>query len=112
MTAGISAPDHSGLFSGLGTFFSVGANHKLEKVCRLLLANLFSCADGLCKGALIQETTAIHVSIGPKGSPSISTQIATLRRLLVHGGDGEQGKVFREAAHVRSVGSYACHGNL
>lgn len=105
MTAGISAPDHSGVFSGLGTIFSVGASNKLEQVCGSEFADLDSFANRPRKGALIQEVTAIHVSIAPRGSPSISTQIATLRRLLLGGGEGEQQKVFTAAANVRNIGS-------
>lgn len=55
------------------------------------------------KGALIQEVTAIHVSINLGGSPSVSTQIATLRRLLLGRGDGELQKIFSRAAAVRNV---------
>jgi hypothetical protein len=66
VTKAIVAPVHSGFYGGLGTSFSTGAAHKLED------------------GAVIQEITALHVSVGHFGrKPSISTQIAALRGLLL-----------------------------
>jgi hypothetical protein len=71
----------------LSVSFSTGAAHKL--------------ADG----AVIQEVTALHVSVGhfaPR--PSISTQIAALRDLLLELPDGsiaDAPKPFRDAARVR-----------
>lgn len=60
------APVHHGFFGGLGTSFSTGAVHKLAN------------------GAVIQEVTALHVSVGHFTSrPSISTQISALRNLLL-----------------------------
>ncbi len=59
VTKAVVAPVHYGFFGGLGTSFSTGAMHKL--------------ADG----AVIQEVTALHFSVGHFASrPSISTQIA------------------------------------
>jgi hypothetical protein len=68
--------------------FSTGAAHKL--------------ADG----AVIQEVTALHVSVGHFGiRPSISTQIAALRDLLLALPDDNtvtnSPKPFRDAARVR-----------
>lgn len=51
-------------------------------------------ANKLEKGGVIQEITAVHVAVRHFGKPSISTQIAVLRRLL-------QGKVTEGA-----VGEY------
>ena len=83
VTVGISAPKHRGFLSGLSTAFGLGASHKLE-------------AD-----ALIQEIAALHVSIRHIGKyPSISTQIATLRRLLLDEGSGEAGTVFNDISKV------------
>jgi hypothetical protein len=66
VTKAVVAPVHYGFFGGLGTSFSTGAIHKL--------------ADG----AVIQEVTALHFSVGHFASrPSISTQIAALRHLLL-----------------------------
>lgn len=66
VTKAITAPTHYGFFGGLGTSFSLGAAHKLEF------------------GAVLQETTALHVTVRHFGStPSISTQIAALRRMLL-----------------------------
>jgi len=71
VTKAIVAPVHHGFFGGLGTSFSTGAAHKL--------------ADG----AVIQQVTALHVSVGHFSSrPSISTQIAALRALLLALPDG------------------------
>ncbi|KAH9176442.1 carbohydrate esterase family 9 protein [Lactarius sanguifluus] len=66
VTKAIVAPVHNGFYSGLGTAFSTGAAHKLED------------------GAVAQEVTALHVSVGHFGrKPSVSTQIAALRGLLL-----------------------------
>ena len=66
VTRGISAPSHRRFFSGFSTAFSLGARHRLED------------------GAVVQEETALHVAVRHFGStPSVSTQIATLRRLLL-----------------------------
>ncbi|EGN99897.1 hypothetical protein SERLA73DRAFT_72673 [Serpula lacrymans var. lacrymans S7.3] len=66
VTSGISAPKSTGFLSGFSTVFATGAANKLEK------------------GALIQRNAALHVAISHSNSgPSISTQIATLRRLLL-----------------------------
>lgn len=60
--------------------FSTGAQHKLEK------------------GAVPQAITAIHVAIRPSGTPSTSSQIATLRKLLLRPDEGEAGEWFKKAA--------------
>jgi hypothetical protein len=73
----------------LSASFSTGAAHKL--------------ADG----AVIQEITALHVSVGHfslTGRPSVSTQIAALRNLLLALPDdvtAEAQKSFRDVARVR-----------
>ena len=80
MTVGVSAPKTRGFLSGLGTAFSPGAAHKLDV------------------GAIVQETTAIHVKlVHSRSKPSISTKVATLRRLLLH---GELGSAFMDVADV------------
>lgn len=88
VTKAIVAPIHTGFYSGLGTSFSTGAAHKLED------------------GAVIQEITALHISVGHFGrKPSISTQIAVLRGLLLKLPDdssADTSKPFRDAAMVRS----------
>ena len=65
VTAGIVALQTRGFLAGLNAAFSTGAGHKLED------------------GALLQEAGAVHVAIHRVGSPSVSTQIAALRRLLL-----------------------------
>jgi hypothetical protein len=67
VTKGISAPLHSGFYAGLGTAFSLGAAHKLAP------------------GAVVQDITALHITVSHLGAgvPSISTQIAVLRGLLL-----------------------------
>ncbi|KAI0361764.1 carbohydrate esterase family 9 protein [Trametes cingulata] len=71
VTTGIVAPQSAGFLAGLNTAFSTVARHKLEK------------------GALVQEIGGLHVSIHPVGTPSVSTQIAALRRLLLGKTTGE-----------------------
>ncbi|TFK54413.1 composite domain of metallo-dependent hydrolase [Heliocybe sulcata] len=75
VTKAITAPLNLGFVSGLGVSFSTGAAHRLEE------------------GAVIQEVTALHVSIGHTGgTPSVSTQIAALRLLLLNPPKSEIGK--------------------
>ncbi|EJF61654.1 composite domain of metallo-dependent hydrolase [Dichomitus squalens LYAD-421 SS1] len=71
VTSGIVAPQTRGFLAGLNTAFSTGARHKLEK------------------GALVQESGGVHVAIHPVGSPSVSTQIAALRHLLLSETNGD-----------------------
>ncbi|KAJ7579295.1 carbohydrate esterase family 9 protein [Mycena floridula] len=80
VTSAITAPTHSGFLAGLGTWFSTGSLHKLEK------------------GAIVKEVTAVHVSIMHLGSPSISTQIAMLRKLLIGPVEGSAAEWFQKAA--------------
>ncbi|KAH7929866.1 composite domain of metallo-dependent hydrolase [Leucogyrophana mollusca] len=78
VTTSITPPIFEGLLGGLSTYLSLSSRHKLES------------------GAIIQEVTAVHVAVGHgRGSPSISTQIAALRRLLVGPHEGERGKWFK-----------------
>ncbi|TFY65178.1 hypothetical protein EVJ58_g2131 [Rhodofomes roseus] len=79
VTKGITAPAHRGFYAGLGTSFFTGAMNRLEP------------------GAILQEVTAVHITVRPYSAavPSISTQIATLRRMLLHPVDGDAGEWFR-----------------
>ncbi|KAI6021404.1 composite domain of metallo-dependent hydrolase [Pisolithus microcarpus] len=72
VTSAVTAPASKGLVAGLSTVFSTGAAH------------------GLQGGAVVQDVAALHVSIGRRwsGSPSVSTQIAALRNLLLHSNEG------------------------
>ncbi|KAJ3516436.1 hypothetical protein NLJ89_g1119 [Agrocybe chaxingu] len=76
VTVGVTAPTHKGFYGGLGTSFSLSAEHKLEQ------------------GAIVQEITAVHVSVRHFSKPSVSTQIAALRRLLLEPSEGEAGVWF------------------
>src|SRR5882762_9160317 len=86
VTKAIVAPVHGGFYSGLGTSFSTRAAHKLED------------------GAIIRETTALHVSVGHFGpKPSVSTQFAALRGLLLKLPDdsiADASTPFRDVARV------------
>ncbi|KAJ7242763.1 composite domain of metallo-dependent hydrolase [Mycena haematopus] len=70
----ITAPAGYGLLQGLSVSFSLGSRNKLEK------------------GAVIQEIAAMHLSISMGSASSVSTQIATLRRLLLKPSIHEQQK--------------------
>lgn len=72
VTSAVTAPASKGLVAGLSTVFSTGAAH------------------GLQGGAVVQDVAALHVSIGRRwsGSPSVSTQVAALRNLLLHSNEG------------------------
>ncbi|KAG6903044.1 hypothetical protein C0995_007477 [Termitomyces sp. Mi166 len=82
VTKAVVAPSSYGFLSGLSTVFSTRAAHKLVP------------------GAVVQDVAALHVAIGDS-SVSISTQITTLRRLLLGEGKGELGERFVEVAEVR-----------
>ena len=82
VTKGISAPAHRGFYAGLGTTFFTGATNRLDK------------------GAVVQETTAVHITVRPELSVSVSTQIATLRRMLLHPVEGDAGDWFRAIGEV------------
>lgn len=88
VTVGISSPKHRGFFSGLGTAFSLGARHKLEE------------------GAIVQDVTAVHVSVRHfDGVPSISTQISILRQLLLGESGAQMAEEFRAVAKVSKASS-------
>ena len=56
----------------------------------------------LTTGAIIKHVAALHVSIVDHvNEPSISTQIAVLRSLLLGKGEGDVGKYFNKAAKGR-----------
>ncbi|KAK0457772.1 uncharacterized protein EV420DRAFT_1271277 [Desarmillaria tabescens] len=76
VTTAIVAPVAPGLISGLTVAFSTGSAHKLQK------------------GAVVQDATALHVILSLNSPISVSTQIATLRRLLLGGGSGDLGTQF------------------
>ncbi|KAI0746218.1 composite domain of metallo-dependent hydrolase [Daedaleopsis nitida] len=71
VTTGIVAPQSSGFLAGLNTAFSTGARHKLAE------------------GAIVYEAGAVHIAIHQVGSPSVSTQIAALRALLLGEASGD-----------------------
>ena len=77
---------HDGFLAGLSTSISTGARNKLSE------------------GAIVQDVVAIHVSIRHADAPSVSTQIGTLRHLLLHHDETTRlGRWFRKVAHVRSM---------
>ncbi|KAI8995511.1 carbohydrate esterase family 9 protein [Trametes punicea] len=71
VTTGIVAPQTNGFLAGLNVAFSTASRHKLDQ------------------GAVVQETGGLHVSIHHRGKPSVSTQIAALRRILLDPTTGE-----------------------
>ena len=68
--------------AGLNTAFSTGSKHKLAN------------------GSVIQTAGAVHLNIHPSGQPSVSTQIAALRRLLLEPIAGELGAWFDKIRKV------------
>jgi len=76
VSTAVTSPISRGLLGGLGTHFSLGARHKLED------------------GAVLNDVTAVHVAVLHQGGPSVSTQIAALRRLLLGPYTGERGASF------------------
>lgn len=81
VTSAITPPTSEGLVAGISTAFSTGAAHALQE------------------GAVIQDVAALHVNVGhsPSRSPSVSSQIAALRRLLL---DAASGTPFDRVAKV------------
>ncbi|CAK5268643.1 unnamed protein product [Mycena citricolor] len=76
VTSAIVAPSGSQFFHGLSVAFSLASAHKLQS------------------GAILQETVAVHVSLSPSFSASISTQVALLRKILLESDkDTEFGRV-------------------
>ncbi|CAE6507923.1 unnamed protein product [Rhizoctonia solani] len=65
VTTAVSAPVSRGLFSGASVAFRTGAGHKLED------------------GAIVNSAPALHLTVGHGSGVSVSTQIATLRRLFL-----------------------------
>ncbi|CCO35688.1 hypothetical protein BN14_09806 [Rhizoctonia solani AG-1 IB] len=65
VTTAVSAPVSNGFFSGASVAFRTGASHKLED------------------GAIVNSAPALHLTVEHGSSVSVSTQIATLRRLLL-----------------------------
>lgn len=83
VTTGVTAPDSSGFLAGLSTAFNTGASHKL------------------IDGAVLQDDVALHVAISLSSSVSVSTQIATLRKLLLGDVKGDLGTQFTKVVEVR-----------
>ncbi|CUA74661.1 DNA-directed RNA polymerase II subunit RPB1-B [Rhizoctonia solani] len=65
VTTAVSAPVSRGFFSGASVAFRTGAAHKLER------------------GAVVNPAPAFHVCVRNGSGVSVSTQITTLRRLLL-----------------------------
>ncbi|KAJ7510409.1 carbohydrate esterase family 9 protein [Mycena galericulata] len=82
VTSAVVAPASRGAFGGLGVAFALGAAHKLER------------------GAVLQEITAVHMTVKQYFSqfsgPSVSTQIALLRRLLLQPVEGPSKEWFEK----------------
>ncbi|KAI0354145.1 composite domain of metallo-dependent hydrolase [Trametes cingulata] len=78
VTAGVVAPLGGGILSGVSTAFALAAPHKLDD------------------SAIIQATGGVHIAVHPVGVPSVSTQIAALRRLLLDPPEGETGHWFEK----------------
>lgn len=91
VTTGVTAPKSSAFFSGISAAFGTGAHHQLET------------------GALPQSEVAVHVRISHLGGvPSVSTQIATLRSLLLGNAKHDLGDLFKRVAKV-SIPTLSTH---
>ncbi|KAN0084286.1 hypothetical protein V8E55_007790 [Tylopilus felleus] len=81
VSTAVTSPISDGLLGGLGTYFSLAAKHKLEGE------------------AVLDDVTAVHVAVLHRSKgPSVSTQIAVLRRLLLGPYTGDRGKSFEAVA--------------
>lgn len=89
VTLGVTAPKSNGFLVGLSTSFSTGAAHSLEK------------------GAVLEDVTALHITIGHSSpTPSVSTQVAALRRLLQGEAKGGLGDAFGDVVNVSHLFSF------
>ncbi|TFK75380.1 carbohydrate esterase family 9 protein [Pluteus cervinus] len=79
VTTAVTAPQGAGFLSGLSVAFDTGSEH------------------GLVDGAIVQEVVALHVNFA-SNTPSISTRIAALRRLLTTSTPGELGVAFEKVS--------------
>ncbi|KAI0085136.1 carbohydrate esterase family 9 protein [Irpex rosettiformis] len=78
VTTAITAPVGAGFYAGLSTTFTTGVLNKLDDE------------------AIVQDVNAVHVTIRHFGTgPSISTQVGTLRRLLLNPPQGQAGEYFQ-----------------
>lgn len=84
IASAITPPSSHGFLAGLSTYFSLGADHKLQK------------------GAVLQDVTAVHVTIGLNQGPSVSTQIAALRSSLLANTDDDTHAQFHRVTQVRA----------
>ena len=84
VTVAISAPIHSSFFGGLSAAFSLGSPHKLED------------------GAVVRDVAAVHVKLAPEGVPSVSTQVAALRNLLLRP-SGDVATRFEQVTNVSGL---------
>ena len=90
VTLGVVAPKARGFLSGLSTVFSTGA--RLDD--------------------FRQDVAALHVNVqNSGGTPSVSTQIATLRRLLQGHGKGELGVWFSKVIEVGGLSIFGRHND-
>ncbi|KAJ7931230.1 carbohydrate esterase family 9 protein [Mycena leptocephala] len=76
VTSAVTAPSSRGFLAGLSTVFSTAAANKLVD------------------GAVIQDVAALHVALSLSSGISVSTQIATLRGLLLGAGAGDLAEQF------------------
>ncbi|KAJ7510407.1 hypothetical protein B0H11DRAFT_1187413 [Mycena galericulata] len=94
VTSAVVAPSLYGPFtySGLGVEFSLGAAHKLER------------------GAVLQEVTGVHFTVMQSFGPSVSTQIALLRRQLLRPVEGPSKEWFGKVTAGEIPLVVAAHG--
>jgi hypothetical protein len=85
VTKAVAVPLGFAFTKGIGAFFSTGAAHRLEAA------------------AIIQRATALHVQIGAFGVPSVSTQVAALRKTLLTLPADTDGEVAETVVRVRRV---------
>lgn len=90
VTTAITAPVGEGFYAGLSTTFATGALNKLDDE------------------AIIQDVNAVHVTIRHFGGagPSVSTQVGTLRRLLLSPPQGQAGDYFKGVVDVSSKSNF------
>lgn len=88
VTTAITSPQHVSFVGSLSTAFSLGALHGLET------------------GAVVQDVVALHATLAHGDAPSVSSEIAALRRYILHPPGGEAARCVDRLRKVRILVSH------
>ena len=88
VTTAITSPQHASFIGGLSAAFSLGALHGLET------------------GAVVKDVVTLHVTLAHGDAPSVSTEIAALRKYILHPPSGEAARWVESLRKVCILVSY------